>query len=157
MHYMQSFYRVAAGLVPLLDLYGTRPLVQPIIVNGTWQKDPVTGALLNQTLPTVSVDFEYLGHVTWGNSVLNAYSNLETNCWGALTTVAPWLATKYGMVGCNITVSKGQGWGGWVGGVKVLVRPVPADDVHAPPVVGCGSQLAYAVLPGSRIIHQGGH
>jgi hypothetical protein len=97
--------RVMSDLVPLLDMYSTRELVQPVIVNGTWQKDPVTGALLNQTLPTVSIDFEYLGHVTWGNAVLNAYSNLESNCWGALTTVAPWLATKYGMVGCNITAS----------------------------------------------------
>jgi hypothetical protein len=94
-----------SGLVPLGDMYGTGAIIQPVIVDGTWQKDPVTGALLNQTLPTVSVDFKYLGHVTWGNSAHDAYSELQTNCWGALTTVAPWLATKYGMVGCNITVS----------------------------------------------------
>jgi hypothetical protein len=95
-------------VIPLLDLASTHGLVLPLIQNGTWQKDPVTGALLNQTLPTVSVDFEYLGHVTWGTDVQNSYSQLQSNCWGALTTVAPWLATKYGMVGCNITVSNVQ-------------------------------------------------
>jgi hypothetical protein len=55
--------------------------------------------------PSITIEFDYLNRTTWGDSVLNADSNLLTNCWGAMTTTAPWLKAKYGMTGCNASVS----------------------------------------------------
>jgi hypothetical protein len=81
--------------VHLLDLYSSSNLTVPVFVNGTWQQ---------RTVPTVTITLEYLGSSAWGDGVLDAYSNLVNNCWGALTTSTAWLGDKYDIVGCNVTV-----------------------------------------------------
>jgi hypothetical protein len=82
--------------VRLLDMYNSHELTVPVFVEGKWQQ---------KTVSTVTVILEYLSSTVWGDGQLDAYSNLLNNCWGALTTSTAWLGDKYGIVGCNATVS----------------------------------------------------
>jgi hypothetical protein len=77
------------------------------MVAGKQQRDPKTGALLNVTLPTVAIEFDTYCDYTWGvgNGILNASSNLLTNCWGALTKKDAWLGKKYHISSCSAEVS----------------------------------------------------
>jgi hypothetical protein len=77
------------------------------MVAGKQQRDPVTGALLYLTLPTVAIEFDTNCDYTWGvgNGILNATSNLLTNCWGALTKKDAWLGKKYHISSCSTEVS----------------------------------------------------
>jgi hypothetical protein len=76
-------------------------------VAGQWATDPATGALLNVSLPTVTVEFDSASDYDWGVGTaghLNASVNLQNNCWGALTSKAPWLGKKYHISSCTAEV-----------------------------------------------------
>jgi hypothetical protein len=96
------------SMVLIRDIYAGASVMRPYYVAGKWQQDPRTGALLNLTLPTVTVEFDSSSRYDWGmgssravGGSINASANLLTNCWGALTTKNAWLGKKYHISGCS--------------------------------------------------------
>jgi hypothetical protein len=88
-------------------VYGSTSVSVPYLIAGKQQRDPKTGAALNITLPTVAVEFDTSCDYTWGvgNGILNASSNLLSNCWGALSKKDAWLGKKYHVSSCSAAVS----------------------------------------------------
>jgi hypothetical protein len=113
-HHMSC--RVNPTEVSIRNVYGSTSVSVPFMVAGKQQRDPVTGVLLYLTLPTVAIEFDTNCDYTWGvgNGILNATSNLLTNCWGALTKKDAWLGKKYHISSCSTEVSGDQLAGGSV-------------------------------------------
>jgi hypothetical protein len=94
-------------------------------VAGKQQRDPVTGALLYISLPTITLEFDSFSNWDWGwgNGVTNATSNLLGNCWGALTSKSAWLGKKYHMSSCMAEV------GGWLSRCICVLQGI-VQQVH---------------------------
>jgi hypothetical protein len=93
---------VNASVVLIRNVYAGASVSAPYYVAGKWQRNQTTGALINLTLPSVTLEFDSFSNYDWGwgNGQLNASSNLLNNCWGALTSKNAWLSKKYHMSGC---------------------------------------------------------
>jgi hypothetical protein len=98
-------------VVLIRDIYGSAPITRPYYVAGVWQRNTTTGALLNTSLPTVTLEFDSFSDYDWGwgnsratGGNLNASANLLSNCLGALTTKDAWLRKKYRLAGCTAEV-----------------------------------------------------
>jgi hypothetical protein len=92
--------------VLIRNIYAGADVSRPYVVAGKQQRDPQTGALLNISLPVVTVEFDSFSNWDWGfgNGVLNASSNLLSNCWGALSSKDAWLGKKYHISTCTSEV-----------------------------------------------------
>jgi hypothetical protein len=91
-------------------VYGSVDVSRPYIVSGKQQRDSKTGALLNISLPTITLEFDSFSNYDWGfgNGLLNASGNLVNNCWGALSSKDAWLGKKYHISGCTAEVGVQQ-------------------------------------------------
>jgi hypothetical protein len=94
-------------VVSIRNVYGGADVSRPYYVAGKWQRDNVTGALINITLPTVTLEFDSYSNYEWGwgnsralGGNLNASANLLNNCWGALSSKDAWLGKKYHISSC---------------------------------------------------------
>jgi hypothetical protein len=94
------------SVVILRDVYASDNITRPLLVAGKWQRDTMTGALLNISGPTVTIDFDSFSDYQWGwgNGNLNASANLLNNCLGALSTKDAWFSKKYHISGCTAQV-----------------------------------------------------
>jgi hypothetical protein len=102
---------VNATVVSIRNVYAGAGVSRPYYVAGKQQRDPATGALINITLPTVTIEFDSYSNYDWGwgnsraqGGNLNASANLMTNCWGALTSKDAWLGKKYHISSCTAEV-----------------------------------------------------
>jgi hypothetical protein len=97
---------VNSTVVLIRNAYAGTNVIQPYKIAGKQQRDPVTGAPLNISLPTITLEFDSFSNYDWGfgNGITNASSNLLTNCWGALTSKDAWLGKKYHISSCTAEV-----------------------------------------------------
>jgi hypothetical protein len=100
-------------VVSIRNVYGGANVSRPYYYAGKWQRDNVTGALINITLPTVTLEFDSYSNYDWGwgntralGGNLNATANLLNNCWGALTNKDAWLGKKYHVSSCTAEVGQ---------------------------------------------------
>jgi hypothetical protein len=93
-------------VVLIRNAYAGTNVTRPYTIAGKQQRDPVTGALLNISLPTITLEFDSFSSYDWGfgNGVTNASSNLLNNCWGALSSKDAWLGKKYHISSCTAEV-----------------------------------------------------
>jgi hypothetical protein len=98
-------------VVSLRDVCASNNVTRPLYIAGKWQRDNVTGALQNISIPTVMVEFDSFSDYEWGwgnsrsvNGNLNASANLLNNCLGALSTKDAWFSKKYHISGCTAEV-----------------------------------------------------